>query len=108
MSTFATSGYALSHINDAVAASKDPLIGSKVVTAYVGAFQLGYRILTGIAVLQLIICLGLGRVVLDGAAGNAEEKENVEMVSIAEKGTDDKLDDACGVQKTQIEKVSAA
>ena len=90
-----------------MAASKDPIIGPKVVTAYVGAFQLGYRILTGVAVLQLLICLCLGRVVLDGAADKAEARTEVEMVSItAEKGTDDKLDDVREVQNTQAEKVS--
>lgn len=59
------SGYALAHINDAVAAARDPVIGGRIVHAYVGAFQLGYRILTGVAIFQLVLCLGLGRVVFD-------------------------------------------
>lgn len=51
-------------INDAVAASMDPLIGEDVVKAYVGAFSLGFRILAGIAVLQFLACLGLAKVKL--------------------------------------------
>ena len=102
MSAFAAGDYPLAHLNDAVAAARDPVLGPQIVAAYVAAFQLGFRILAGIAVLQLILCLGLGRVVLDAASAG---EEKVEMVSIAadEKGTNDKLDD-CGVQEAQREK----
>ena len=97
----AASPYTLAHLNDAVAAARDPVLGPRVVAAYVAAFQLGFRILAGVAVLQLLLCLGLGRVVLD--APSADEK--VEMVSIVagEKGTEDKLD-GCEVQRAQREK----
>jgi len=54
------------HINDAVVASKDPIIGQQVVDAYVSAFRVGFRILAGVAVLQFLLCLGLGRVELTG------------------------------------------
>ncbi|KIP03645.1 hypothetical protein PHLGIDRAFT_110595 [Phlebiopsis gigantea 11061_1 CR5-6] len=102
VSAFAPPGYPLARLNDAVAAARDPVLGPQIVAAYVAAFQLGFRILAGIAVLQLILCLGLGRVVLDAA--NAGE-EKVELVSIAadDKGTDDKLDE-CRVQGPQREK----
>lgn len=56
------------HINDAVLAAQDPVIGDAVVTAYIDAFRLGFRILAGIAGFQFILCLGLGKVVLDGAS----------------------------------------
>lgn len=64
-------GHIPSQINDAVTASLDPLIGGDVVTAYVGAFRLGFRILAGIAVLQFAICLGLAKVSL-GAVSDPE------------------------------------
>lgn len=78
-------GYALSHVNDAVAAARDRTLGPRVVTAYVGAFQLGYRILAGIAVLQFVLCLGLGRVVLDGQNAKPEAEVAVEMVDVGGK-----------------------
>lgn len=51
-------------VNDAVAAAIDPFVGPDVVTAYVSAFRLGFRILSGVAVFQFIVCLGLARVAL--------------------------------------------
>ncbi|KAI0791869.1 major facilitator superfamily domain-containing protein [Abortiporus biennis] len=66
-------GITLPHINDAVLASKDPIIGHNVISAYVSAFKLGFQILAGIAALQFVLCLGLRRVEL---AGHIDSKEN--------------------------------
>ncbi|KAI0074808.1 MFS general substrate transporter [Panus rudis PR-1116 ss-1] len=65
------------HINDAVTASKDLSIGANVVVAYVHAFQLGFKILAGIAVVQLVLCLGARRVTLQG--GEKEKKQEQEQ-----------------------------
>ncbi|PSR73531.1 hypothetical protein PHLCEN_2v10643 [Hermanssonia centrifuga] len=54
------------HINDAVTAAMDPITGPEVITAYIGAFRLGFRILAGIAAFQFVLCLALGKVVLSG------------------------------------------
>ena len=53
------------NINDVVSASHNPVYGKDVVRAYVSAFQLGFRILAGIAIFQLLLCLLLSRVVLE-------------------------------------------
>lgn len=82
-------GGGIPHINDAVLASQDPIIGDKVTLAYVQAFQLGFRILAGIAVFKVVLCLGLKKVVLnDGKEQDIDiteekgkkEKANVEVV----------------------------
>ena len=78
-------GYTLAHINDAVKASQDPVAGPRIAAAYVGAFQLGYRILTGVAVLQFVLCLGLARVVLQGKHEAAEQTE-LATVDVKDKG----------------------
>ncbi|KAI0339236.1 hypothetical protein BDW22DRAFT_1336511 [Trametopsis cervina] len=62
------------NVNDAVTASLNPAIGGQVVTAYVGAFRLGFRILAGIAVFQFLICLGLAKVVLDNVDNTVPEE----------------------------------
>lgn len=65
------------NVNDAVTASLDPAIGSEVVIAYVDAFRLGFRILAGIAVFELLICLFLAPVTLqsDTSVTSAERDE---------------------------------
>lgn len=76
-------------INDAVAASKNPRLASFVVAAYVHAFQLGFKILAGIAVVQIILCLGLRKVVLSGGSKEKDSIKNdteaVEMASLEKK-----------------------
>ncbi|CAL1697219.1 unnamed protein product [Somion occarium] len=77
------------HINDAVAASKDPRLGNYVRIAYVQAFQLGFQILAGIAVLQFVLCLGLRRVVLKGGKDLKEKpviRTDVEAIEMAAAG----------------------
>lgn len=69
----AVSGADLPHINDAVLASQDPKFGQQVIASYVAAFQLGFRILAGIAVFKFILCLGLKRVVLDDGKVMADQ-----------------------------------
>lgn len=72
------------NINDAVLASKDPLIGPQVIQAYAEAFRAGFRILAGVAAVQIVLCLGLREVVLRGASdgespdigGNESERES--------------------------------
>ena len=66
-------------INSAVSAARDPVIGPEVVKAYVGASRLGFRILAGIAVLQLVLCLGLKKVVLDDGSKGTREDGAFEM-----------------------------
>ncbi len=68
----------LPHINDAVLASRDPIIGTLVVESYVRAFQLGFRILAGIAVFKFVLCLGLKRVVLDDGKVKLETTEKIQ------------------------------
>lgn len=64
-------------MNNVVAAARDPKIGHEVVQAYVAASRMGFRILAGIAVLQLVLCLGLKKVVLQD--GSKQEREEVEL-----------------------------
>lgn len=70
------------NVNDAVAASLYPMLGADVRTAYVGAFCVGFRILAGIAVFQLILCLCLARVnlvddaALTGKVGESKESRD--------------------------------
>ncbi|GJF00175.1 MFS general substrate transporter [Phanerochaete sordida] len=95
------SGYALAHINDAVAAARDPAVGPRVVQAYVGAFQLGYRILTGVAVFQFVLCLALGRVVLDAPKTPVSSPPDGERQSAVTKDkiAVEEIDNACVVQE---------
>ena len=48
------------------------MVGPRVAGAYVAAFQLGYRILAGVAVLQFGLCLGLRRVTLGNSIASEE------------------------------------
>ncbi|KAI0075681.1 MFS general substrate transporter [Panus rudis PR-1116 ss-1] len=52
-------------LNDAVASSRDPQIGAYVVSAYVHASQIGFQILAGVAVVQVILFLGTRSVLLN-------------------------------------------
>lgn len=85
-------------INDAVAASKNPRLTSYVITAYVHAFQLGFKILAGIAVLQIILCLRLKKVVLTGAANdNTKTRDDVEAIEMT--SANDKKPEVVGEEK---------
>ena len=66
------SGNVPKNINDAVTASRHPVYGQEVVRAYIAAFHLGFRILAGLAVFQLLLCLLLGPVVLHGGSKRDE------------------------------------
>ena len=65
------------NVNDAVSAAKNPLYGAAAVSAYIDAFQLGFRVLAGVAAFQFVLCLLLGRVVLHGSPAATEQSEDV-------------------------------
>ena len=97
-------------INDAVAASKNPRLASFVVAAYVHAFQLGFKILAGIAVVQIILCLGLKRVVLTGGstekAAHKNDLEAIEMAPVENEKQEprvEKTEQKEDMQKSEIE-----
>ncbi|KAF7795452.1 hypothetical protein EIP86_006613 [Pleurotus ostreatoroseus] len=64
------------NVNDAVAAAQNPLYGAAAVSAYVDAFQLGFRVLAGVAAFQFALCLLLGRVVLHGSSATKEQSDD--------------------------------
>ena len=86
-------------------AARDPVIGARIVEAYVGAFQLGYRILTGVAIFQLILCLGLGRVVLDAntndkaVVNSNTNQQRIDVPEEKQKDAIEELDNACVIQE---------
>ena len=68
------------NINNAALAAQDLKIGTIVIEGYVKAFQLGFRILAGIAVFKFVMCLGLKEVVLnDGKMKTSRTSEVVEV-----------------------------
>lgn len=95
-------------INDAVAASKNPRIASFVVTAYVHAFQLGFKILAGIAVVQIILCLGLKKVTLTGGSKDTNclrgDLETVDIENLDSKKREEVEVDKTGQKEEEVQK----
>ena len=69
------------NINDAVSAARSPAYGAEVVRAYVAAFRLGFQILAGIAVFQFLLCLLLGKVVVNNTSVSKEGDEDTTDVA---------------------------